>query len=212
MTHSATPNALPPLTRNAIVDARGRRLGWGVHAGAGIALVRRIRPLFLLTFAVLVQAYPVPLAAQTLDVVVDIAVGSGVTAGQGDGETLSRRTPLFVDVDAGFILDEDFETEWGLGMLMQLEDQVAVGLTPQVRLVRPVWVGEVYAGLGAPVFIVPAISRVGVELQGGALFRLHEQFSGLVTIAADVFFAGDDVPGDDPVLMFNLGIGGRVRL
>lgn len=158
------------------------------------------------------QAYPVPGSAQTLDVVLDTAVGSGVTAGSGDGETVTRRTPMFVDVDAGFVLDGDFTTEWGVGMLLQLEDQTAVGLTPQVRLLREVWVGEVYAGVGVPVYIVPSVSRVGVELGGGALFRLHEQFSGLVTMAADVFFAGDDIPGDDPVLMFNFGIGGRVHL
>ncbi len=160
----------------------------------------------------LVQAYPVPVEAQTLDVVLDTAVGSGVTAGQGDGETLSRRTPLFLDFDAGFILDGDFETEWGIGMLMQVEEQIAVGITPQVRLLRDVWVGEIYAGIGTPVYVLPAISRIGVELQGGALFKLHEQFSGLITISADVFFAGDDIPSDDPVLMFNFGLGGRVRL
>ncbi len=152
-----------------------------------------------------------PASAQTLDLILDTAFGSGVTAGAGDGETLTRRTPVFLDIDAGFVLDGDYETEWGLGVLMQLEDEPAVGLTPQVRLLREVWIGEVYAGVGAPVYVAPLLSRVGVELQGGALFRLHEQFSGLVTLAADVFFAGDDIPGDDPVLMFNLGIGGRVH-
>ena len=82
----------------------------------------------------LVQAYSMPVVfAQTLDLVVDTAIGTGVTAGAGDGETLTRRTPLFIDLDAGFVLDGDYATEYGVGLLMELEGSPAVSHTPACR-------------------------------------------------------------------------------
>lgn len=151
-----------------------------------------------------------PAAAQTLDINLDAAVGSGVTMGTGDGEALSRRTPFYLDVDAGFVFDRDFETEWGLGITAQLEDAPAVALTPQVRLVRPLSVIEVYAGAGIPVFVTP-FTRVGAELGGGVLYALHERFALLAGGQVDLFFAGSDLPEGSLVIMFNLGVGGRVR-
>ncbi len=147
-----------------------------------------------------------------MDLVLDTTFGSGVTTGSGgNGETLTRRTPFFADVDLGVVLDGDYELEYGAGLTMQLETATQLTATPQVRLLRPVWIGEIYAGVGVPVVVAPILARLGAEIAAGILFRMHEQFSGLFTVAADVFFAGDDLPGDDPVVMFNMGLGGRVH-
>lgn len=149
-------------------------------------------------------------AAQTLDVVVDGTVASGVALGQGDDGTAVGRTPLLVELEAGFIFDGDRSVEWVLGSIIQLEDTPGVGLVPQVRLLAPFGVVDGFVSAGVPAYLFP-FTRFGLEIGGGALFPVvPDRFALVGQLAFDVFFGGSDVPADTTVLMFNLGLGGRV--
>lgn len=148
--------------------------------------------------------------AQTLDVVVDAAVGSGLLLGRGDDGTAAGHTPVFAELEAGFIFDRDRSVEWVLGTILQLEDTPGVGLVPQVRLLRSFGLVEGFVSAGVPVFVFP-FTRFGAEVGGGLLYPIvPARFALAAQLAIDVYFAGSDLPEDTTVIMFNLGLGGRV--
>lgn len=153
---------------------------------------------------------PTPAGAQSLDVVLDGAVGSGVLLGAGDDGTAVGHTPVYLEVEAGFIFDRDVSIEYVLGATLQLEDTPGVGFTPQVRLLRPFGLITGYISAGVPVYVFP-FTRFGFEVGGGALFPIvPERFAVGAQLQIDTFFGGSDLPPDTTVLMFNLGLGGRV--
>ncbi len=173
---------------------------------------RRILPAFWLAAVLVGLAAFVPAAAsaQTLDLSVDTALGSGVMAGRGDGETVARRTPMYLEVQTWGVIDGDVDTEYGLGLTMQLEGTPALAVTPQVRLLRPVGPVRLFTGLGVPLFVTP-FTRLGAEVLGGVIYDLSEAFALLAEGQIDVYFAGSDLPDDGTVVQFNLGLGGRIR-
>jgi len=149
-------------------------------------------------------------AAQSLDVVVDAALGSGLLLGSGDDGTATGRTPLYLELEAGFIFDRDTSIEYVLGAVAQLEDRPGIGFTPQVRLLQPFGPITGFVSAGVPVFVFP-FTRFGLEAGGGALYPVVEdRFAVEAQLQIDAFFGGSDLPADSTVLMFNLGIGGRI--
>ncbi|MCA9542020.1 MAG: hypothetical protein KC620_24150 [Myxococcales bacterium] len=198
-----------PLRSSAASDSTSARpdIAAVLHLGPGFLTRLMFGLLGLLSF--LATFVPTRAAAQSLDVVLDASTGSGVLLGSGDGETEVGRTPWFLQLDAGFIFDGDTEIEWVLGSTLQLEDRPALGFTPGIRLLRPAGPVEFFGEAGVPVFVVP-FTRLGLELAGGALYRLFDRVALIGQLAIDVFFAGSDIPADTAVIMFNLGLGGRV--
>lgn len=148
--------------------------------------------------------------AQSLDVVVDGAIGSGLLLGAGDDGTAVGHTPLYLELELGFIFDRDTAIEYVLGAVAQLEDTPGIGFTPQVRLMRPFGQITGFFSAGVPVFVFP-FTRFGLEAGGGAFYPVVEdRFAVEAQLQIDAFFGGSDLPADTTVLMFNLGLGGRV--
>lgn len=153
---------------------------------------------------------PVAVGAQTLDVVVDGALGSGLLLGAGEDGTEAAHTPLYLELEAGFIFDGDTSLEYVIGSTLQLEDRPAVGFTPQIRLVQPFGIMTGYIAAGLPVYVFP-FTRYGFEMTGGALYPIvKNRFAVGGQLQIDVFFSGSDLPENTTVLMFNLGLGGRI--
>lgn len=162
--------------------------------------------------ACLVPAVPALCSAQALNLAVDTTLGTGVRRTPGpDGDALSQRNPAFLDVDVGFILDNDWSSEWGAGLTFQLEDQLAVAVTPQVRLIRGEVPWNFLIGAGVPIYVTPG-TLYGFEVDAGGIFRLTESIGVVALAEAEYFFAGGDLPADGSVLMFNFGVGVRVLL
>jgi hypothetical protein len=150
--------------------------------------------------------------AQALNLAVDSTLGTGVRRSPGpDGDAISKRTPAFFDVDVGLVLDHDWSSEWGAGFKFQLEDQLAVGLAPQVRLIRGELPWNFLIGLGVPIYVTPG-TLIGVEVDAGGVFRFTETLGAVALVSAEYFFAGGDLPEDGGVLMFNFAAGLRVLL
>ena len=148
--------------------------------------------------------------AQRLDIVIDGAIGSGVLLGAGDDGTAVGRTPIYLELEAGFIFDRDTSVEYTLGAVAQLEDTPGIGFTPQVKLLRPFGQITGFVSAGVPVFVFP-FTRFGLEAGGGAFYPIIEnRFAVEAQLQVDAFFGGSDLPADSTVLMFNLGLGGRV--
>ena len=153
-----------------------------------------------------------PCAAQALNLAVDATLGSGVRRAPGpDAEAISKRNPAFLDLDVGIVLDNDWSSEWGAGLTFQLEDQPAVAVTPQVRLIRGESPWNFLIGAGVPIFVTPG-TLFGLELDGGAIYRFSESLGAIALVEAEYFFAGGDLPKDGSVLIFNFGAGVRVLL
>lgn len=153
---------------------------------------------------------PETAGAQSLDVVFDAAIGSGLLLGTGDDGAAAGRTPLYLEVEAGFIFDRDVSIEYTLGVMAQLEDTPGVGITPQVKLLRDFGPLIGFASAGVPAFLFP-FTRFGVEVGSGLLWPLvPKRFAVEAQLQFDAFFGGSDLPADSTVLMFNFGLGGRV--
>jgi hypothetical protein len=166
----------------------------------------------VITFACSVPLFPLDAAAQALNLAIDSTVGSGVRRAPGpDGDAISKRTPAFFDVDVGLVLDNDWSSEWGAGFKFQLEDQLAVGVAPQVRLIRGERPWNFLIGLGVPIYVTPG-TLIGVEVDAGGIFRFTESLGAVALVSAEYFFAGGDLPEDGGVLMFNFAVGVRVLL
>ena len=149
------------------------------------------------------------IAGEPLDFGVDATMGSGISVGRGNGETLTRRSPLYLDFDLSLGLDPKRTIEWGAGITVQLEQTPAVAITPQVRLLRGRQPIRYYAGLGIPAYVTP-FTLFGGELAGGAIYELDDGINLVGGGQLDVFAAGSDIPDDGVVVMFNVGLGGRV--
>jgi len=159
--------------------------------------------------ALVVPLLPAVAGAQALDLIVDASVGTGVRRAVGDGEAISQRAPTYLDVDVGFVFDHDFTSEWGLGMTLQLEDQAAFALTPQVRLVRGRIPWHFFLGAGVPVYVMPD-TLLGLEFGTGLVFDVLDGVGLVGQGAVDWFFAGGDLPKDESLLVFNVSAGVRV--
>ncbi len=146
--------------------------------------------------------------AQALDIVVDASVGSGMRVGSSGTTTDARRNPAYLSIDTGFIFDEDTSMEWTSGTIIQVEDRIALGIEPQVRILNENEWGQAFALAGVPWFITP-FRRMGVELGGGTITPMTRAASLVIRGTATIFFAGGDVPDDTAILVLNLGIGSR---
>ena len=135
-------------------------------------------------------------------------MGSGMRLGSSGTSTDARRNPTYLSIDTGFIFDGDTSLEWTAGTIIQIEDRIALGLEPQVRVLNENEWGQAFALAGLPWFISP-FRRLGIELGGGIINPINEAVSLVIRGTAGVFFAGGDVPDDAAILVLNVGIGSR---
>lgn len=145
-------------------------------------------------------------SAQALNVMIDASLVTGLER-VGD---VSQRAPTALDVDLGLVLDNDFTSEWGMGVTLQLEDAVALGLTPQVRLVRNPAPWHFFLGAGVPVFVMPK-TLYGLEVGAGVVHDLLEGVGVVGQVGLDWFFAGENLPkAASTVVRLNASLGVRV--
>jgi len=156
--------------------------------------------------ALLMPLFAVDASAQALNVMIDASLASGL---QRAGD-VSQRSPTALDVDLGLVFDNDFTSEWGVGVTLQLEDTVALGLTPQARLVRNTAPWHFFLGAGVPVFVMPK-TLYGLELGAGAVHDLLEGVGVVGQLGVDWFFAGENLPkAASTVIRLNASLGVRV--
>ena len=147
--------------------------------------------------------------AQSLDLNLDAAAASGVTFGTSGNSTYSDRTPLYLNVDAALVFDNDETFEWVIGTMIQVEGQPAIAINPKVRLVKALDRFDIFAEAGLPWFIVP-FRRLGFEIGVGSLIPVNDALSLVAGISIQTFFAGADVPDDTAVLAITGRFGGRI--
>lgn len=146
--------------------------------------------------------------AQSVTVKLGAGVGTGLEIGRG-AETTARRSPLFVVVNGGLLLDNDQRFEVGAALLMELEGRVGVALEPQGRLNLPP--GRRLSGfaiLGVPLFLSP-YTLYGVAVGAGLGVRLWRQLSGFFEACLRYYPFGSDLPADGNLFHLDGALGVR---
>ena len=149
-----------------------------------------------------------PVSAQSLDTVLTVSTGSGMSLGGGPG-VAKRRSPALLDVDVGLIFDGDRAMEWTPSLIMELEGSVSVGVNPSLK--RMLYLGQrlnVYGGIGFPFFFAP-FTLLGAEAAVGCTVRVWKRLGVAVEAHTDVFFAGSDLPDGSVLAKLDLLVGLR---
>ena len=153
-------------------------------------------------------------SAQTLDTVVTVAGGTGLSIGRGTDGVARRRSPVLLELEVGLIFDGDRRLEWTPGVIVELDDRVSVGVNPAVKWVRPVGALRglsIYAGAGVP-FIFAPFTLFGAEAAVGGIYQITEMVGVALELRADVFFAGSDLPDDGILAKLDVAVGLRLGL
>lgn len=148
-----------------------------------------------------------PVSAQVRYNQAAITVGSGLQIGNGGGsETISKRSPLFLDFAYRTWIDEDEYVLYGGSIRMELESQASVAGVPRVELRHRVGDFELRPGFALPFYFAP-FYMFGAEVSLTVRFALTKAFGILGGLTADAFFLGNEIPDDSVVLMLNGGLG-----
>ncbi len=174
----------------------------------GVTPVRRLSILLALVGAL---ALPAAAAGQSLDLHTSGGFGSGLSLASVGGGTNVAHTPTFFHLDIAGVIDGDAAWEYAGALSVPFETAPGLVVTPRLRRVRERWGLHTFLGLGAPLHIAPA-TLAGVEVSMGAWYDLYDELQVGGEINADVFVAGDDLPEEGSLVMFNVVAGARVPL
>ncbi len=155
-------------------------------------------------------ALSTPARAQSVDLVIGVTGGTGLSLGTGDGDTVTLRSPIFLAVEVGVILDDDETLEWTPSMIFELEGRVSAGVDPTVKKLFYVGPFGIYGAVGVPFFFAP-LTLLGAKTAIGGLFRLG-RFSVTLEVRINAFFAGSDLPDDGALVKVDAGLGLRFLL
>lgn len=166
----------------------------------------------LLALLALTMLNPGRASAQTPYISGQLALGSGITWGNGPADsTVSRRSPMLVDLSARTWSDEVQNIIWGGSVRLEIEGRTSIAIVPRVEMSKKLGSLSVLPGVGVPLFFSP-FSMLGIELSTCVLMPLSDVFSLSGTAMFDGFFFGSDVPNDSAVIMFNLMLGATIAL
>lgn len=139
-----------------------------------------------------------------------VSVGSGLSFGSGNGETVVLQSPIYIDADIVYANDENPTIEYVVGLQAELQGRVSFGVVPQIRLTSPPKKLVVYGLLGAPVVIAP-FTLFGVEGGLGLLWRFHGRLGVFAEMVLDLFPWGSDLPDHGMLTQLDANIGLRVK-
>jgi hypothetical protein len=165
-----------------------------------------VRALTLLAGVTALLGLPSSAAAQTRQIGVVAAMGTGLAIGQGDAQAITRRSPMFLDVGARTWSDEQPEFAWGGSLRLEVEGRASVAIVPRAELPRSWGPFQVRATLGAPVFFAP-FTMLGLEAGGVATWSFAPRMSLYVALLFDAFVIGSDLPRGSAMLMCNGAFG-----
>jgi hypothetical protein len=165
----------------------------------------------LLLVAVFVCGGQKAATAQSLETIVTVSTGSGLSLGGAGGEVVKMRSPLFTEIDVGLVFDGDRQLEWTPGIIVELEGRVSLGFNPQVKRVMRFGPFGLYGSVGVPMFFAP-FTLVGVEAALGGFWHIFGRLGVAAELKTDVFFAGTDIPESGIFAKIDFSLGIRVVL
>jgi len=137
-----------------------------------------------------------------------VSTGTGMSLGQGDGQTVVMQSPMYLDVDIIYANDERPKMEYVVGFQAELQGRVSAGVVPQLRFTTGPAPWMAYGLIGCPVVFAPFV-MVGAEAGGGVLWRFMPRFGAFAEIVLDLFFLGNDV-AEGAMVQLDANIGVRL--
>lgn len=138
--------------------------------------------------------------------------GSGMSFGAGASVGAARaRSPLFVEAGVRTWNSEGTEPIWGGSIRMEIEGRASVALVPRIELEKDFGFLQIRGAAALPMFVAP-FTMFGPELGLITGVKIATGFHVLVSLMADAFFLGSDVPDKSVVLMFNGALGVSLEL
>ena len=135
--------------------------------------------------------------------------GTGLSLASAGGSTNSNRSPVFLDVEAGFTHPSIPWLEFTPALLLEAEGRVGFGIEPKLRAFLPVRKLSVFGVVGLPVFVAP-YSLLGARAGVGLAVHVHRHFAVTAEASAAVFFWGTDLMSDSILAKLDLAAGVRI--
>lgn len=152
---------------------------------------------------------PAAASAQSVTVRVGAAAGTGLElAGGGAGGTGLRRSPTFVTLNGGVMLDNETRFELGAALLLELEGRVGVAVEPQLRIHAPGRRFRGYLVVGVPIFVAP-YTLFGVSAGPGVSFSPLPALFIFSELALRAYPFGNDLPQGAVLFHGDLSLGVR---
>jgi hypothetical protein len=167
---------------------------------------------FLVVVAACAAAPCTPVLAQERAYAAMFGTGSGLSVGTGADAAVVRHTPVFVDAGALTWSTEDTLVRAGATVRIEVDGRVGVGIVPRIELGKRLAEAlSVRVGVTAPVFLAP-YTMFGIEGVAGAVMHLGPTLGLSLTLLADAYFLGDDLPQRSAVFMLNGALGVELYL
>lgn len=159
-----------------------------------------------LAAALAALAAAVPAQGQAPMDSVSATVGSGITLASGQATALTSRTPLFVDAAYRRWSSENPDLVWGASARVEVEGRTSLALVPRIELGTDLGPLTVRSGVAAPLVFAP-FTLIGVEGSVTTRLALTPALGLTVSLLADAFFLGSDLPSGSVLVMFNGAVG-----
>lgn len=135
-------------------------------------------------------------------------IGFGTSA---DG-VISKVAPANLNLELSAYIEEDFSKRWRLGLVVPIQQRVALGLAPGITLpLKPVMGRPLELGLAVRGFISP-YTMYGPAVDMTWRPRIVGIIDGTVGLIADFYFFGNDLPTDVATYRIQLQLGLRFHL
>lgn len=147
--------------------------------------------------------------AQTRNISVSLLAGGGLSFGTGGGQSLLRHSPTHLDLAFRTWVSEGKHTRnpiVGAALRIEVEGRASVGIVPRAELAQSLGGIEIRPFVGVPFFFAP-FSLLGAEVGAALTFQLHGKTNVLITIVADAYFWGSDLPDGQAIVSLNAGVG-----
>lgn len=154
-------------------------------------------------------APPSAAEAQTRNISVSLLAGSGLSFGTGGGQSVLRHSPTHLDLAFRTWVSEGKHLRnpiVGAVLRIEVEGRASIGIVPRAELIGDLGGIEIRPFIGVPFFFAP-FSLLGAEVGAALTFQLHGRTNVLITIVADAYFWGSDLPDGQAIVSLNAGVG-----
>ncbi|GEM_PF-3236109 len=150
--------------------------------------------------------------AETAKINASVASGTGLSLSGAAGESLSRRSPTFVNLDVGYTLDSLPWLEFAPAIHIEIEGRVGLGVLPRIRAYLPENhpAYRLYASLGALGILHP-YTLYGIQGAVGSVIMLGRQFALVPEVSLTGFAAGTDLMKDGALAKFDVSLAIRLN-
>lgn len=151
--------------------------------------------------------------AQSLDTIISLEGGSGLSMGTGSGSTINKMSPIFIAVEAGLIFDGDRELEYTPALIFEVGGRVSIGIDPTLKKIIYSDNGKwgFYGAVGVPFYFAP-FTLIGAKAGLGSFYQFSKRLALALDLRINAFFAGSDLPDDSALIKLDLGLALRFEL